>query len=141
MPVRLEIHMRLSPRAGRITRTSHRRPRWAKQPAAYTRDENDFIVKLKEGKQKLPWPYIYRQFKAKFPERSQNALQVHYCTRLKRREGADTVRKPVARPISNITIQYSRVYSRAVVSVRHFVAGMAIASSAVGVIAWTKTRI
>lgn len=104
-------------------------------------DENDFIVKLKEDEQKLPLTYMYRQFKANFPERSQNALQVHYCTKLKLREGVDTVRKPVARQISDITIRCSSVRRRAVVSVRQFIAGVAIASSAVGVRAWTKTRI
>lgn len=50
----------------------------------FTSDEDQYIAKLKERLQ-LPWSDIHQRFCEKFVDRSKEALQVRYCTKLKRR--------------------------------------------------------
>ncbi|KAH8783457.1 hypothetical protein F5883DRAFT_516218 [Diaporthe sp. PMI_573] len=53
---------------------------------AFTLDANSFLAELKE-EQGLKWDEIHRRLTDRFPspERSVGCLQVHYCTKLKRR--------------------------------------------------------
>jgi hypothetical protein len=52
--------------------------------AAFTADEDNLIIQLKEIKG-LPWKKLHQQFTNTFPGRSAVALQVRYCTKLKKR--------------------------------------------------------
>ncbi|KAG9249692.1 uncharacterized protein F5Z01DRAFT_468701 [Emericellopsis atlantica] len=63
------------------------RPRGdAASSTAYTRAENEFIIRLKEGQGRRSWATIHREFNDKFPvQRTKGSLQVHYCTKLKDR--------------------------------------------------------
>ncbi|KAH8743032.1 hypothetical protein F5883DRAFT_594410 [Diaporthe sp. PMI_573] len=68
--------------------------------AAFTPEQDRLIVELKEGHGKLSWTEIHRQFSTIFPARSLNTLQVHYCTKLKRRGASDAARKADAQQIA-----------------------------------------
>ncbi|KAK3935037.1 hypothetical protein QBC46DRAFT_59056 [Diplogelasinospora grovesii] len=65
-------------------RNSTKRSRTTK--AAFTPDEDDLLIKLKE-EDKLRWQEIHKQFPEAFPhrERSVGTLQVRYCTKLKQK--------------------------------------------------------
>ncbi|KAI5455869.1 hypothetical protein BGZ63DRAFT_99816 [Mariannaea sp. PMI_226] len=51
----------------------------------YTPQEDALLIKLKKSREKLTWPEIHQRFNEAFPERdrSQQSLQVHWCTKLK----------------------------------------------------------
>ncbi|KAH8654689.1 hypothetical protein BGZ61DRAFT_541377 [Ilyonectria robusta] len=51
----------------------------------YTPQENDLLIKLKEGREMIAWPEIHRRFSETHPGRSVDSLQVHYSTKLKGR--------------------------------------------------------
>ena len=61
------------------------RPRGdAASSTAYTREEDEFIIKLKEDGRN--WATIHRDFNDEFPvQRTKGSLQVRYCTKLKDR--------------------------------------------------------
>ncbi len=66
-----------------------RRKRDAASSDVFTKEEDELLIRLKEGSERLTWPTIHRQFSEGFPERrSQASLQVHYSTKLKRRKGS-----------------------------------------------------
>ena len=52
---------------------------------AFTPEEDRFLIELKEM-EVLPWSKIHQRFCGRFTERSKDALQVRYCTKLKRRD-------------------------------------------------------
>ncbi|KAI1315069.1 hypothetical protein F5Y16DRAFT_406984 [Xylariaceae sp. FL0255] len=52
-------------------------------------DEDKYLSELKE-KLRLPWKEIHERFTESFPGRSRGALQVRYCTKLKRRDSSNT---------------------------------------------------
>ena len=55
---------------------------------AFTVEEDDLLIRLKERETKLSWSQIYQRFNTAFPDRrSQASLQVRYSTKLKDRSG------------------------------------------------------
>ncbi|RYP03297.1 hypothetical protein DL764_005238 [Monosporascus ibericus] len=47
---------------------------------AFTPEEDNLLIGLKENQDRLPWPEIHKRFSGIFPgQRSQGSLQVHYC--------------------------------------------------------------
>merc|ERR1712000_120654 len=69
-----------------ISKKGNRRRLDTAPRVAFTREEDKLLIELKEGRKGLTWLAIYRLFDDKFPgRRSQGSLQVHYCTKLKRR--------------------------------------------------------
>jgi hypothetical protein len=69
-----------------IGQTEATRPPQATEHSAtrYSPDEDAFIVELRN--RKLTWKEIEEQFAQKFSYRGRSSLQVHYCTKLKRKE-------------------------------------------------------
>jgi len=69
-----------------MLRKGNRRRLDAGPRLAFTPEEDELLLKLKNGKNGLTWPAIHRLFSDHFPgRRSQVSLQVHYSTKLKRR--------------------------------------------------------
>ena len=87
-------HSRIEERKKRHTRSPQtaiqvQRDSRARARAVFTPDQDRLLIELKESRNKLSWKKIHQQFIATYPWRSRNTLQVHYCTKLKRREEAD----------------------------------------------------
>ncbi|KAF9772837.1 hypothetical protein IL306_009436 [Fusarium sp. DS 682] len=69
-------------RAG-VRVSTPRRSRRASRRAighAFTPEEDNLLIGLKESQDRLPWSEIHKRFSGIFPgQRSQSSLQVHYC--------------------------------------------------------------
>ncbi|ROT35425.1 hypothetical protein SODALDRAFT_65724 [Sodiomyces alkalinus F11] len=65
-------------------RAKRRQTRGSSSGMPFSEEEDSYLIQLKEDGQ-LPWRGIYEQFAARYPGRSIASLQVHYCTKLKKR--------------------------------------------------------
>ncbi|KAH8659707.1 hypothetical protein BGZ61DRAFT_540043 [Ilyonectria robusta] len=68
------------------TQTTGKTKRASAPKIKYTPQENDLLIKLKEGSEMITWPEIHRRFSETYPGRSVDSLQVHYSTKLKGRK-------------------------------------------------------
>lgn len=64
--------------------TRRRGNRVRSQRSRFTPEEDKLLKNLKESSDQLSWREIHRQFSAQFRGRTTSALQVHYCTKLRR---------------------------------------------------------
>ncbi|KAH6881051.1 hypothetical protein B0T10DRAFT_580833 [Thelonectria olida] len=67
------------------TRTVCRAKRASATRIRYTTAEDELLFKLKED-DRLAWPEIHQWFSEMYPGRSVESLQVHYSTKINRRE-------------------------------------------------------
>ena len=54
--------------------------------ARFTPEEDDLLIRLRKGQDKLSWAETHQRFNDTFPWRPLGSLQVHYSTKLKGRE-------------------------------------------------------
>lgn len=102
-------------RAGVRTSTPRRSRRASRRAVghAFTPEEDNLLIGLKESQDRLPWSEIHKRFSGIFPgQRSQGSLQVHYCKLRGRKKTESPVMlpqedQPTGRPQrSSSNIQY-----------------------------------
>jgi hypothetical protein len=89
-----------APRKQLAVKRANKRARASR--VGFTQDEDDLLVKLKEGPEALSWACIHKRFSKAFPGRSVSSLQVHYCTKLKVR-----ARRSLSRQSQSANSDYS----------------------------------
>ncbi|CAM1508766.1 Fc.00g056140.m01.CDS01 [Cosmosporella sp. VM-42] len=70
------------------TKVKDKPKRTSLKRSSFTPEEDAYIIKLKEGSEKLAWSEIHQRFSDRHQRRSIGTLQVYYSTKLKNRESA-----------------------------------------------------